>query len=248
MDAIVMLLMAVGLLLSVWAFISGALSGGSASRVGGTDQEHDRVLKDLGPLKHQFTNYSPWRLRFGVLFIAIGVSLGLAGVITENAQLRGWAIPALGLGLIIALYVLFTPVSTLHLYARGLAMTVGKSGTRAVYYPDIAGIGFTTVTFTTDGVEGRPVAKTIVITLHSGGGFEVGNDFVRYRAIPEAIQDCMAACAATENLTGPYVVAGSQISDGTPEEVTVEARSPRHAREEALNKYGVLAESCRKAD
>ena len=245
MTGVVWVLMAIGVLVSLWTLISATLAGGTTSKLQGSSKEHERILRDLGVRKHQFSNYSPWRIRFGILFLVTGIALGAAGMLMENDPLQKGAIAPLILGLIIVLYVMSHQTNTLDLYARGVALTLGKSGTRAAYYPDIANVGYATITYKNNGIEGNPIAKAVVIHLHEGGSFEIGNDFVGFSRITETLADCMKVCESTEKLTGQYRISGSLVNDGTTEEVELEARSPQHARQEALSRYGIMEESCR---
>ncbi len=92
------------------------------------------------------------------------------------------------------LYVAFMRIDTLELYVHGFVLREGKSNTKAAYYSDILDISYRTITYTTNGVQGTPIVKSLLISLHSGGGFEVSTSFVRFDEIEEEIQASKGLC------------------------------------------------------
>ncbi len=245
MIAIRLLLSAVEIVINLVDYVVVMLSGGTAHRVSGADADHARVLADLGEVTHRFTNVSPWRARFAVAALAASAALGYAEWATREPGYRLAAYFAGGAGLLSVLYVATHTPSVLHLHTRGLAVAVGSRHARAVYYPDIATVGYDIAIVANISAQSQQeITKGLMIDLHDGGRYEIGTDFVDFWDIKEAVLDHATACAATQELAGRYRVTGRQLNAGTPEEVEVTARSPRHARSEALEVYGVLAEQC----
>lgn len=245
MIAIRLLLGVVQIVINLVDYVVVMLSGGTAAAVSGADADHARVIADLGPVRHQFTNRSPWRVRFGVAALLTGAVLGWAAWATGGPGYRLAACFAGGAGVLSVLYVATHTPSVLILHARGLAVAVGSRQARAVYYADVARVGYVIAEVDNIGTNTtQPITKGLSVELHDGGGFEIGTDFVDFWAVRDALLACAADCAATGELAGRYRVSGRQLNAGTPEEVEVDARSPRHARAAALEAYGVVAERC----
>jgi hypothetical protein len=222
------------------------LSGGTKSKVAGSPLEHARVIEDLGEVRRTFTNYSPWRMCFSVLLLVIELS----GLVIGIRQMRSGVDYGLGLVLFAGFSLLFTVwyVASMgnykfELHTRGFVLRAGKSKARAAYYPDIAKYYYRIAEYEKIGGSDR-VVKALVIELHDGGRFEIGRDFLQFGKITDAITELANTCAVECNLCGAYIIRGRTANDNEPIQVEVEARSPRHARTEALNRYGVIAEDC----
>lgn len=252
MDGLIIILLAVCISLSVFTYIFAVLSGGPKGHVSGSAKEFEAIIADIGPVRQTFTTHNPWRFRFGILMLFAGTAcVAYARTIEVPGQIGGTAGMAklfgffmLLFGVVTMLYIAFARIDRLDLHADGLAIYRGKDRPVAAYYPDVREVSYSTVTFTTNGVEGRPIAKAILVHLSNGGYMDIGNTFTGFSKLADVLQTFMADCATAGRIGGRYVVTGKHLNDGTPEEVTIEARSSQQARFEALNNYGIIAERC----
>ncbi|VTS06477.1 hypothetical protein [Tuwongella immobilis] len=247
MDGAMIILMGISICISLLAFISVMLDGGTRAKPSHSGGEMAQILDDLGPLVASFSNQSPWRLRAGLLMLLVGLT---AGGIAQTMMVAPWvlaiAIAGLLFGTVTLLYVAFAPVHRLQLHTRGLLLIPGRSPPMAVYYSDIRNLIYLTVQFENNGLPGRPIAKNLLIEIHDAGGIEIGADFVGFLQLAEVIHQHQQAILATGELVGSYRIRGTSVQDGQIETITLEARSPAHARQEALTRYGILAQSCEK--
>jgi hypothetical protein len=237
MDIVILVLLGLSLVAGVFTYVRAALLGGTRSHVVASSDAQRRALEDLGPVRRTFTNYTPWRFRFGLLLLAIGTACGLIGRIADNGGLQAVAWFALLFGAPTMLYVALMRVDRLDLHARGLVLREGRSKVSAAYYSDVKGAHYETVVY-----RSGTVPKALVINLYDGSSLQIGNNFMQFGKVGDALQE---SCAAEQNLAGTYLVVGRSLNDGEPMEVELDARSPQHARTEALNRYGVIAEDCR---
>lgn len=246
-DLVVVVLVLVGIGTACFSYFSMLLSRGRQTRMAGSSREHARVISELGPVVETFTSHNPWRFRFGLAMLIIGtgcvVAIKLAEVPNGVHLLAGFS---LLFGIATLLYVAFAQIKRLDLHVRGLALYQGKASPVAAYYPDISTLDYETVSLVTNGVSGRPIARGLEISFRHGGSMEISRDFVGFGKIADAIQVHASACKADGTMTGPYLVIGTHINSGTPEETTIEADSPNEAKHEALRQFGIVADSCRK--
>ncbi len=253
MDIVLLIVMGFGAVMGVVAFVRAAMLGGTKSNVTASSDEQQRVLEGLGELRRTFTNYTPWRFRFGAGLLVIsavsyGVSLlanvswlpGVAWLERASTLCAFLTYGGLVFGIPTLLYVAFMRVDRLDLHERGLVLREGKSKVTAVYYSDIKDAHYIIVVYRS----GR-VPKALVVELHDGGSFQIGNTFMQFGAIGGAILAFAKESAAEPDLSGTYVVTGRRPGDDEPLVVVVEATSPEHARSEALSRFGVIADGCR---
>src|SRR5712692_507378 len=71
-----LLLMLVGL---IGGFVYRIFLGVTRRRGVGASVERTLPLEELGPLRRTFTNYTPWRMRFGVSLVVVGAACGVIG-------------------------------------------------------------------------------------------------------------------------------------------------------------------------
>ena len=183
----------------------------------GTLVERMHAIQDLGTVRRTFTNYTPWRFRFGLLLVVGGVACGVVGHFAGIGGGRVLAFCGLLFGIPTLLYTALLRVDHLDLHERGLVFRQGKKAT-VVYYSEITKVFINYFHYKSD-YESVRVPTSLVIQLHDGGTIQIGKTFLH---LPKAFIELSSLCSTSYEIVlisydstqvFPFLPQGSRASD-----------------------------------